>query len=339
MQATASTVAVVLSLGFLAYVIHGRTASAADSGAALLVVANKGDQTLSIVDPTSGKQIAAVPVGGTTGHEVAVSPDGKSAWVPIYGNSGVGQPGTDGQTISVIDLPSRKLVGQIELKQPSRPHCAVFGPKDGRLYVTTELTQTIQVIDPATRTIVDSVPTGAAESHMMVLSSDGKRAYTANVGTGTVSVIDLQARKVVKVIPVAKVVQRIAISPDGRWLFTADQTKPQVAVVDTETNTVNKWIPLPSLGYGMAVTGDGNSLVVAHPASNSVSIVELHTMSVEKTIPVPASPQEILVPPGSAVAYVSCDKSKQVAVVDLSTKKVEKLIDVGAGADGLAWVR
>lgn len=185
MQTTASRVAVVLSLAFLAYVIAGRTASAADSGAALLVVANKGDQTLSIVDPTSGKQIAAVPVGGTTGHEVAVSPDGKSAWVPIYGNSGVGQPGTDGQTISVIDLPSRKLVGQIELKRPSRPHCAAFGPKDGRLYVTTELTETIQVIDPATRTIVDSVPTGAAESHMMVLSNDGKRAYTANVGAGT----------------------------------------------------------------------------------------------------------------------------------------------------------
>ena len=339
MQSTASTVAVVLSLGLLAYAIVGRTASAEESGSALLLVANKGDQTLSIVDPPSGKQIAAVPVGGTTGHEVAVSPDGKTAWVPIYGNSGVGQPGTDGQTISVIDLPSHKLVGQIELKQPSRPHCAVFGPKDGRLYVTTELTQSIQVIDPAARKIVDAIPTGAAESHMMTISPDGKRAYTANVGAGTVSVIDLQARKVIKVIPVAKVVQRIAMSTDGRWIFTADQTKPQVAVIDTETNTVSKWIPLPSLGYGMAVTSDGASLLVAHPGANSVSIVQLHTMKVEKTIPVPASPQEILAPSGTDVAYVSCDKSRQVAVLNLSTKKVEKLIDVGAGADGLAWAR
>lgn len=337
MQTTASTVAMVLSLGFLACAILGRSVSAAESGGSLLLVANKGDQTLSIVDPPSGKQIAAVPVGGTTGHEVAVSPDGKTAWVPIYGNSGVGLPGTDGQTISVIDLPSRKLVGQVELKQPSRPHCAVFGPKDGRLYVTTELTQTIQVIDPATRKVVDAIPTGAAESHMMVISSDGKRAYTANVGAGTVSAVDLQARKVVKVIPVAKVVQRIAMSRDGRWVFTADQTKPQVAVIDTETNNVSKWIPLPSLGYGMAVTGAGDSLLVAHPASNSVSIVDLPTMKVEKTITVPASPQEIVAPSGSAVAYVSCDKSKQVAVVNLSTKKLEKLIDVGAGADGLAW--
>ena len=339
MQTTASTVAVVVSLGFLACALLSRSVSAAESDGSLLLVANKGDQTLSIVDPTSGKQIAAVSVGGTTGHEVAVSPDGRTAWVPIYGNSGVGLPGTDGQTISVIDLLSRKLVGQIELKQPSRPHCPIFGPKDGRLYVTTELTQTIQVIDPATRTIVDAIPTGAAESHMMVISSDGKRAYTANVGVGTVSVIDLQARVVIKVIPVAKVVQRIAMSTDGRWLFTADQTKPQIAVIDTETNSVNKWIPLPSLGYGMAVTGDGNSLVVAHPKSNSVSIVDLPTMKVERTIPVPASPQEVLVPSGRALAYVSCDKSKQVAVIDLSTKKVGKLIDVGAGADGLAWAQ
>ena len=161
MQTTASTVAVVVSLGFLACALLSRSVSAAESDGSLLLVANKGDQTLSIVDPTSGKQIAAVSVGGTTGHEVAVSPDGRTAWVPIYGNSGVGLPGTDGQTISVIDLLSRKLVGQIELKQPSRPHCPIFGPKDGRLYVTTELTQTIQVIDPATRTIVDAIPTEA----------------------------------------------------------------------------------------------------------------------------------------------------------------------------------
>ena len=337
MSTCAQPSALVLALGLFLAATPGRSASEDESAGGLLLVVNKTDQTLSIVDPRSGKQLVEVPVGGTTGHEVAASPDGKTAWVPIYGNSGVGQPGTEGRMVSVIDLGSRKRVTQIDLGHPSRPHCALFGPKDGRLYVTAELTKTIEVIDPTTRRIVDSIPTGARQSHMMAISGDGERAYTANVGDGTVSVIDLPGRKVLEVVPVAKVVQRIAVSGDGRWVFTADQTKPQLAVIDTETNTVKKWIPLPDLGYGMASTRDGSSLLVAHPASNSVSFVDLRRMKVTETVRVPASPQEILLDPHQGVAYVSCDASKQVAAVDLIARRVKKLIDVGAGADGLAW--
>jgi len=43
-------------------------------------------------------------VVGVNGHEVMASKDGRFAYVPIYGNSGVGRPGTDGSTIDVIDL-------------------------------------------------------------------------------------------------------------------------------------------------------------------------------------------------------------------------------------------
>ena len=53
----------------------------------LLLVANQTDHTLSLIDPAAGKEIAAVPVGGVTGHEVAVSADGKPAYVPIHGDS------------------------------------------------------------------------------------------------------------------------------------------------------------------------------------------------------------------------------------------------------------
>ena len=74
-----------------------------------LVVAEKGQQSLAIIDPVAGKVLATVPEGGITGHEVIASPDGKLAYVPIYGNSGVGKPGTDGSTIVVIDIAARKV--------------------------------------------------------------------------------------------------------------------------------------------------------------------------------------------------------------------------------------
>ena len=69
-----------------------------------LLVANKGDQTLAIVDPVAGQTVAVVAEDGVTGHEVVASPDGKRAFVPIYGNAGVGKAGTDGSLLRVIDL-------------------------------------------------------------------------------------------------------------------------------------------------------------------------------------------------------------------------------------------
>jgi YVTN family beta-propeller protein len=303
----------------------------------ILLIANKGEETLGIVDPETCVQVATVKENGTTGHEVAAAADGKRAFVPIYGNSGVGRPGTDGQLLRVIDIASREIVGTVDFGKGVRPHCAVVGPKNGLLYVTTELNETVTVIDPATLKIVGTVPTGQPESHMLAITRDGRRGYTSNVGPGTVSVLDLEAKKLLTTIPVSRTAQRISLSVDDHWVFTSDQTKPQLAVINTATNGVSLWVPLPATGYGTAPTPDGSWLLVCLPGTNQVGAVDLKAMKLAHTFDVPKTPQEVLVRPDGAVAYVSCDASRQVAVLDLKGWKVEKLINAGRGADGLAW--
>jgi DNA-binding beta-propeller fold protein YncE len=305
----------------------------------MLLVANQGDHNLSLIDPSAGKQVAAIPVDGVTGHEVAASPDGKIAYVPIYGDSGVGRPGTDGTKISVIDLASRKVVHTIDFGHGVRPHCAIYDKNSGMLYVTTELDKSISIIDPKTLKIVGSVPTGQEQSHMLVLSRDGSRGYTANVGPGTVSVLDMKAHKTLAIIPISKGTQRIAISRDGSMVFTADQAKPQLAVIDTATNKVKTWVPLPAVGYGTAPTLDGRWLLVALRASKQVAVVDLKTMQVAKTIDVPDGPAEVLIAPDGKTAYVTCNSKGQIAEIDLGQWKVARLIDAGKGADGLAWAK
>lgn len=307
------------------------------AAAGMLLVANKGDHTLGLIDPEAGAMIATVPEEGVTGHEVVASPDGKLAYVPIYGNSGVGHPGTDGHLIRVIDLEKRQIVGTVDLGRGLRPHCAVIGPKNGLLYVTTELDNSITVINPRTLKVLETIPTSQVESHMLAISNDGRRGYTANVGPGTVSVLDLEAKKVLAVIRISKNTQRIAISKDDRWVFTADQTKPQLAVIDTRTNGIARWIPLPGIGYGTAPTPDGRWLIVAVSSVNKVAVIDLVTMEVAHTLDVPAAPQEVVVRPDGAEAYVSCDRSHQVAVINTKDWTVTKLIDAGPVADGLAW--
>ena len=318
----------ILSASLLAIAAHG-----ADG---LLLVTNKGDKTLSLIDPATEKQIATIPEDGDTGHELSASADGQRAFVPIYGSGGVGKPGTDGQLLRVIDLAKRAIVGTLDFGKGVRPHCAVTCAKTGLLYVTTELENSVTVIDPATLKIVGSIPTGQTESHMLAITRDGRRGYTANVASGTVSVLDLEARKLLTTIPISAKTQRISLTPDDRWAFTADQTKPQLAVIDTQTNTVKNWVALTDFGYGTAPTPDGRWLLVCVGLSD-VAVVDLETMKVVRSLQVPNAPQEILVRPDGAVAYVSCDASAKIAVIDLHEWKVKTLIDVGQKADGLAW--
>src|SRR5207244_9726726 len=120
------------------------------TGRGMLLVANKVQLSVSMVDAEAGRQVATVAEGGPTGHELVASPDGGIAYVPIYGDSGVGKPGTDGRNIVVIDIGARKVTGNIDFGHGVRPHCAVFGPKDDMLYVTTELDNSVSVIDPHT---------------------------------------------------------------------------------------------------------------------------------------------------------------------------------------------
>jgi DNA-binding beta-propeller fold protein YncE len=306
-----------------------------------LLVVNQTDVTVSLIDPVAGREIAVIPqqTTGVHGHEIAASADGRTAFVPIYGSTGVGRPGIDGHEMLVIDLPSRKIVGNIDFGHGVRPHFPLLDPVSGMLYVTTELDKTVTIVDPQTRKIVGTVPTGAEESHMLAISHDGKRGYTANVGPGSVSVLDLVGRRTVAVIPVSKTVQRISISADDKLVFTSDQSKPQLAVIDTANNKVKTWVALPANGYGTAATPDGHWLLVAVPSLNQVAVVDLETMQVAKRIDVANAPQEILIRPDGKVAYVSCAGSGKVAAIDLAQWKVEKLLDAGKYADGLAWAK
>jgi YVTN family beta-propeller protein len=311
--------------------------AAGASSAATLLVADKGDAALGIVDPATKLQVATVPEEGITAHELAVSADGRVAFVPIYGSAGVGQVGTNGQFIDVIDLASRKIISKIDFGHGVRPHCAVLNHADGLLYVTTELDKQIAVIDPKTYKVIGAIPTGQEQSHMLAISPDGKRGYTANVGPGTVSVLDLVNRKLITVIPVARDVQRIAITTDGKWVYTADQDKPRIAVIDTETNKVEGWADIPDVAYGTAVTPDGKWLLLTQPKTSTVAVMDLSTMKITRVIDAPKSPQEIVVQPDGMKAYISCSASGKVAVLDLKTWQMETPINAGKGVDGMAW--
>lgn len=301
----------------------------------LLVVANQKEHTVLIVDPEERRELAKIVVG-VNGHEVIVSKDGRFAYVPIYGNSGVGRPGTDGSTIDVIDLQGRKLAATIDLGKPLRPHRAEWGP-DGMLYVTGELANAVVVVDANSRKVVAEIPTGQKESHMLVISPDGRRAYTANVGAGSVSVLDVAKRSLITTIPVARTVQRISISPDGKRVFTHDQDAGRIAVIDAATDKILNWIEVPSVVYASEPTPDGRWLL-ALTRTGALYVIDLQSLKVTRTLKISNGASEILIRPDGEVAYLSGTGAGKIDVLDLHTWDLEKPMELTPGVDGMAWV-
>ena len=328
-----------LGILFLACLLLPSSVSGDPGPDNILFVANQMEHSVLLVDPLSKQVLATVGVD-INGHEVAVSPDGRFGYVPIYGNTWVGKPGSNGSTIHVVDLRRGRTVAVIDLGKEVRPHCAHFGP-DGLLYVSAELANAIYIVDTKTRSLVGEIPTGATHTHMLVISPDGRRIYTANNEAGSVSVLDLPGRTLIATIPISRKVQRISISPDGKSVFTQDQETPRIVVIDTTTNAVVRSISLPRIPFSSVVTKDGRWLL-ANSESGKLFVVDVASGAVTKTfdtpdIPVLPTPGEFALAPDGTHAYLSCPQGGTIEILNLKDWKLEEPIRLTKGVDGMAW--
>ncbi len=311
------------------------TAEGPASQAGRLLVVNLREHSVLEIDPGSKQTVATIPIG-ISGHEIVLSADQRFAYVPIYSDAVLGDPGSNGRTIDVVDIEGRRVAARIDLGRQLRPHSAVFGP-DGLLYVTAELANAVEIIDTQKRTVVGEIPTGKPQSHMLALAPDGRRGYTSNVDSGTVSVLDIPSRKLLTIIPVTRRIQRIAVSNDGRWVFTSDWDAPRVAVIDTRTNTVSRWVRVDGIPFATRPTPDGRWLLVAESKGDHgrVDVIDLKEMQTVRSYDLAGQPFGFFI--HDNLAYMSCIVTGRIEILNLQTWTMESPINLTAGVDGMAW--
>jgi DNA-binding beta-propeller fold protein YncE len=298
-----------------------------------LLVVCKDDRTLEVIDLESGELAGTASASGVAPHEVAATGDGRVAYLPVYSDAPVGSPGSDGRRVDVIDLVTFARIGEIRLDVPSRPHQATM--RGGRLLVSTELDESVTVIDTRSLRILARLPTGRAESHTFAIAQD--RLATANVGSGSVSIIDLASGELLGVVGVAERVNRVCLDPSGLFAYTADQGAPRIAVVDTVKRERVAWLALPAVGFGTAVTADGSRLVVALRGASEIAVLDLRSGEVLHRIATPDHPQAIALHPDGIRAYSACDVEDCVVEVDLRSGSLLRRFETGRRPDGIAW--
>jgi len=300
-----------------------------------LVVLNKEDATLVTVDPASGRILGTVPTGDGP-HEVAVSDDGKMAFVGNYG--GAQGPGS---TISVIDLSAMKEVRRFDTKPLLRPHGVFF--RDGKLYFTAETHRIVGRYDPAANQVDWLLGTGQAGTHMVWVNRDATRMYTCNIGSDTITIIERGANPNAwneTVVPVGKGPEGFDVSPDGRELWAAHSRDGGASIVDLEQKTVAGTIDLQTKRSNrLKFTPDGKLALVSDLDAGELLVIDVPTRKVTKKIPLGKMVEGILMDPDGSRAFVAVNGDNHIAVIDLKTLSVTRRIETGKGPDGMAWVR
>ena len=129
---------------------------AGQSSESSLLVLSKRGHTLAIVDPSSLKVLARVPVGDDP-HEVIASADGHMAYVSNYGGGSL-------HTLAVVDLVGQKALPAIDLEPLHGPHGLTF--VGGKTWFTAEGSKVIGRFDPATQKVDWVLGTGQDRTHM-----------------------------------------------------------------------------------------------------------------------------------------------------------------------------
>lgn len=313
------------------------TATAFAASPGTLLVLNKSDNTVSLLDLASKKSVATIPTGAGP-HEVAVSPDGRTAVVCNYGSQL--EPGS---SLTVIDVAARKVLRTVDLKEYRRPH-GIAWLRSTEVAVTTEGTKNLLIVDVAAGNVTAAIDTDQNGSHMVALAPAHDRAFVANIGSGSVTVIDLKEKRRIANIASGQGTEGVDISPDQREVWATNRGANTVSVIDVASLKIVATVESKSFPIRAKFTPDGKHVLVSNAQSGDVAVFDAATRREVRRIKMQSDqssqspvPVGILVVPSLSRAFVANTNADIVSVIDLRTWQIVERLIAGKEPDGLGY--
>jgi YVTN family beta-propeller protein len=308
-------------LALLALLVFCASASARD-----VYVTNSGDGTVSVLEYPSNALAAAIHVGGEP-VDVAITPDGKQAWV-------VDQAGG---TVSVIDTKTRRVIaGPIPVGKA--PRGIAITPDGSRAYVTNSGDETVTVLDTGSFAPVGKpIPVGK-EPDGVAISTDGASAFVAQRGGG-ISVIDTTSGQVVETIDDTFGPSRITMTPDGRRGFVTNHLAETVtAFSPAGRSVIGSPIQVGVEPTGIATMPNGSSIYAASAVDGTLTQIDPSIdLPIGAPIEFPGATGIAFTPDGRQ-GYVTDGGASAVSVLDTSRNLRLGPVAVGQKPTGVAVV-
>jgi DNA-binding beta-propeller fold protein YncE len=299
-----------------------------------LIVTAKTAHKVHFVDAASLETTATIDMPGST-HELALSPDGRTAYGSVYGDGVFAKRVNPDRRIVVIDLPSKSLTRVIDLGAVYAPH-GVMMDQRGTLWSSGELGNAVLAIDPATDT-VQKIDVGNTAHWVAVSHSTGK--VFVSVKSDYVVVIDSGHRAVLDRISLPHVVEGLAIAPDGETLYVCAQDAAELYAIDALSHVVDNTIPIDGANGAkkqmrrVRVSPDNAYVVVSSNQDSHAAIYEAASLRQIASFPTKKSPMGFGFAPGGKLAYVCCHDAAEVFEFELATGRVTRTFATAAGCE------
>ncbi len=232
-----------------------------------------------------------------------------------------------------------------------------------RVYVPNTISNTVDVIDPATLKVLDSYPVGREPQHV-VPSWDMKTLWVNDDQSNDLVPIDPRTGKRGKAVAVADP-YNLYFTPDGAHALVMAERLQRIDVRDPHTMALQRSIPVPCRGVNHAdFTADGAFLLASCEYSGTLlvipvagltrvsKVIDLNAVTTPGATPVKEAkamggPSTLLDPGASAMPqdvrlvndgshFVVADMLRNgVWVIDATTFAVTRFLPTGKGAHGI----
>ncbi|MEP6977456.1 MAG: YncE family protein [Thermoleophilia bacterium] len=207
-----------------------------------------------------------------------------------------------------------------------------------RIYVPNSESNTVDVIDPATRRVVAHFAVGALPQHVTP-SYDLKTLYVLNDVGNTVTPIDPQTAKPGTPIPVDDP-YNMYFTPDGRWAIVVAERLHRLDFRDTHTFKLQHSLAVPCAGVDhMDFSADGSYLIASCEFSGELLKIDVSGQRVVGTLRLPPArggmPQDVKLSPDGRVFYVADMRANGLWEIDGDRLRTIGFLPTGSGVHGL----
>ena len=129
----------------------------------LIAIDKIGNQVL-FLDPQTFRTLCRLDDFVPRVHELAISPDRRTAFIPIYGDGKHGENPHPGHLIAVVDLHARRHIGNLDTAPYLAPHGLRWG-REGRLYCVCENSGVVLELDGRTGHVHHVIDVGSSNAH------------------------------------------------------------------------------------------------------------------------------------------------------------------------------
>jgi YVTN family beta-propeller protein len=298
---------------------------AAAAQAAPLFVLNSLDADVSVIDPSSWREIKRIPTGKEP-HHLYMTPDEKSI---IVANALA-------DSLTFIDPRTAEI--QKVVRGVMDPYHLRFSPDMKWLVTNGNRLHHVDLYrwDGNALTLAKRIPTGKTPSHLWI-DSKSTVAYSTMQDSDELVAIDLATQAIKWRIKTGPMPADVFATPDDKMLLVGLTGSDSVEVFDVSGPTPRsiRRIKTGAGAHAFRGAGDRKHVYLSNRVANTISKIDLTTLAVVDTYPAPGGPDCMEVLAGGRYLLTTSRWARRLTIIDTEKREAVRQVRVGKSPHGV----